>query len=561
MYLLENPVLQRELLVNLRMPRAFVLLLLYQVLLAAVVYFAWPQDNIRLDLTENPESTRQLVNLFFLGQYILASLMAPSFAAGAVTGEKERKTYEMLLASPLRPEAIVMGKLVAALTHLAILIFASLPIVMLCLPLGGVSIYEVLAAYLALISSVVTFGMVSVAAGSFFKRTSASLVVSYLVMLPMAILGVVFWQSLENFGETRFHLSVTVIPGIAAAITIVLFYLTSARMLYPPDMGSEGKEVVDLEQEAAEAIGLVIQRDQFPDRLFAPPKRESLMEDRTNPVYDKEMRSEVFGQGTLMLRLAIQISMVLAIPLMAVFLYIYRSMAPWYITYVCVFNILVGPVFSAGSVTSERERQTLDLLLTTIITPWQILWGKLLSGLRVSSVLTSFLLWPVFLALLMVPEYWKNVPTVLAYFLIFGMTCLTTSNLALFCSTVFHKSSTSLMATYTVILMLYLVPVAASFFASEYFPQAPATPAIQASTIASPFAAAFEFPIYMDDLAADSSKWTRPDASDSQIFGYPLKDLRHFAGYVSFTFILNVILFVLMIWMFNARWRVSTSTG
>ena len=133
------------------MPRAFVLLLVYQVLLAAVVYFAWPSDNIRLDLTENPESTRQLVDLFFLGQYILASLMAPSFAAGAITGEKERKTYEMLLASPLRPEAIVMGKLVAALTHLAILIFASLPIVMLCLPLGGVSFYEVLAAYLALI--------------------------------------------------------------------------------------------------------------------------------------------------------------------------------------------------------------------------------------------------------------------------------------------------------------------------------------------------------------------------------------------------------------------------
>ena len=139
MYLFENPVLQRELLVNLRMPRAFLLLLTYQLLLAAVVYFAWPKDNIRLDLTANPESTRQLVNLFFLGQYILASLMAPSFAAGAITGEKERKTYEMLLASPLQPQAIVMGKLVAALTHLAILIFASLPIVMLCLPLGGVS--------------------------------------------------------------------------------------------------------------------------------------------------------------------------------------------------------------------------------------------------------------------------------------------------------------------------------------------------------------------------------------------------------------------------------------
>ena len=37
MYVFENPVLQRELLVNLRMPRAFVLLLVYQVLLAILV--------------------------------------------------------------------------------------------------------------------------------------------------------------------------------------------------------------------------------------------------------------------------------------------------------------------------------------------------------------------------------------------------------------------------------------------------------------------------------------------------------------------------------------------
>ena len=94
--------------------------------------------------------------------------MAPSFAAGTITGEKERKTYEMLLASPLRPAAIVLGKLLASLAHLAILIFSSLPIVMLCLPLGGVSLYEVLAAYLALMLSVITFGMISVACSSLF---------------------------------------------------------------------------------------------------------------------------------------------------------------------------------------------------------------------------------------------------------------------------------------------------------------------------------------------------------------------------------------------------------
>ncbi len=60
--------------------------------------------------------------------------MAPSFAAGAISGEKERKTYEMLLASPLQRIAIVSGKMVASLTHLVMLIIGSLPTVILCLP-------------------------------------------------------------------------------------------------------------------------------------------------------------------------------------------------------------------------------------------------------------------------------------------------------------------------------------------------------------------------------------------------------------------------------------------
>ena len=37
-----------------------------------------------------------------------------------------------------------------------------------------------------------------------------------------------------------------------------------------------------------------------------------------------------------------------------------------------------------------------------------MLWGKLLSGLRVSSVLTSFLLWPVLLACVMPLPFWSQ---------------------------------------------------------------------------------------------------------------------------------------------------------
>jgi ABC-type transport system involved in multi-copper enzyme maturation permease subunit len=549
MYVLENPVLQRELLVNLRMVRAFVLLFVYQALLGAVVYFAWPQDT-HLDLTANSENARQtraLVDLFFIGQYVIASMMAPSFAAGSITGEKERHTYEMLLASPLRPAAIVLGKLIAALTHLAVLIFASLPIVMLCLPLGGVHLSELLAAYLALILSVITFGMISVACSAFFQRTSAALVVSYLLILPLVILGAIFWLQMAPYGDFRLWLIVFVLPAIAAAACLALFFNTSALLLHPPDVGSEGKDVVDLEQEAQQAVGLVIQRDQFPDKLFAPPKRDDLMEDDANPVYDKEIRSEIFSQGTLMLRLVIQVSMVLAIPFMAACLYIYPKFAAWYISYVVVFNMLVGPVFSAGSVTSERERETLDLLLTTIITPWQILWGKLIAGLRVSSVLTLFLVWPVLLACAMVRDYWTNLPAVGAFLSIILLTCLTTAMLALFCSVMFRTTSASLMTTYLVIILLFCAPLAINFFAQTFFQDHPNTPYIAWLGVASPFSAAFAIPL-------DISLGTEVSTPGELTGNWPL-----YALYVLFTLAMNGLLLLVMMWQFSTRWRVASA--
>lgn len=541
MYLIDNPVLQRELVVNLRMNRSFVLLLLYQLMLAAVVFFAWPQDS---RLEANAVAARRLVNLFFLGQYVLASLMAPSFASATISGEKERKTYEMLLASPLKPTAIIFGKLLASLAHLAILIFSSLPIVVLCLPLGGVSIYEVLAAYVGLTVSVISFGMISIACSSYFQRTASALVASYLLILPIAMLGVLSWRAFQGEAQVRLFLTVTVLPAIAAFVVIALFVNTSRRLLHPPDVGSEGKEVVDLEQEAEEVVGLVIQRDQFPDKLFAPPKRNDLLPDNANPVYDKEIHSEIFSQGTLMLRVVIQVSMFLAIPIMAVCLFIFSHYAAWYISYVVIFNMLVGPVFSAGSVTSERERETLDLLLTTTITPWQILWGKIVAGLRVSSVLTLFLVWPLVLACVMVQYYWKNLLPVGGYLSIILMTCVMTATIAMFTSVVFRKTSVSLMTSYACLIVLFCMPLAANFFAETFFAGSAAVEWTNTLQLVSPFGAAHSIPLTVDPLMQQG-----PSIGAGSWWIY--------IGYMGFSTALVGLLSILMVWLFNVRWRVS----
>jgi ABC-type transport system involved in multi-copper enzyme maturation permease subunit len=538
LYLFENPVLQRELVVNLRMARGFLLLFAYVGLLGLLVYAAWPAEQ-KLDLAR-PEEAKKLVNLFFFGQYLLVSLMTPSFAAGALTGERERKSYEMLLASPLRPGAIVLGKLAASLIPLAELMFCSLPIVMLCLPLGGVQFFEVLVAYLAMLSSVVLSGMISLWCSSHFQRTSASLAVSYLLILPLSIAGVSLWQTLEPFGNLRLLVMVTAVPLGCVAISALLWVNMCRRLVQPPDLGTEGKQVIDLETEAEQAVGLYIKRDEFPDRLFIPPKRTTFLPDGVNPIYDKEIRSEIFSEGTLMLRLVIMISMGLALPLMAVFLFYVPWLAAWYFAYVLLFNLLVGPVFSAGSVTSERERETLDLLLTTLITPWQMLWGKLLSGLRVASVLTGFLLWPALLACLMQTDLWPNLPTMAGLFLLVGLTALTTSNTALCCSTVFRKSSTSLMSAYLILAVMLMLPLAASSFTSVFLEGSQAAGIVRLCEAMSPFSAAFNLPLQVGDHSNANAV-----------------DLPMYFAHLGFGVVYNVTIVLAMMGLFARRWAIT----
>jgi ABC-type transport system involved in multi-copper enzyme maturation permease subunit len=549
MYLTQNPVLQHELVANLRKPRAFLLLVAYIVILGGMVLLAWPKAT-RLDLTQ-PAEAQRLTSLLFLGQFVLASLMAPSFAAGALAGEKERLSLEMLLATPMRPGAIVLGKFLAALTHLGVLVFCSLPIVLLCVPLGGVSPYEVLAAYVATASAVALFGIVSLWASGFFERTSSALVVSYFLILPMALGAVAAWNALGRLGEARVLIALTIVPIACAAAGSLLWWRTCQRLLTPPDLGSGGADAIDLETEARDAVGLYIERNEFPDRLFAPPKRTDFLEDGANPIYDKEMRSEIFSQGTLVLRLVIQVSMLLAIPLMAACVYIWPWLTPWYVSYVLLFSLLCGPVFSAGSVCSERERQTLDLLLVTLITPAQMLWGKLLSGLRVSTVLTAFLAWPLVLACLMPLPFWTfwNLLAVTGYLLVVLLTCVTTSGTALLCSTLCSRTATSLVASYLTLALLFAAPLCGRYFAESFYPGTGAERVAIAATTLSPFAAVFAIPLDMTRTgdSADAS------ADARQAKGMPLV----FWGHVGWSLAYQAAVVALLGWRFRRRWRIA----
>jgi hypothetical protein len=160
--------------------------------------------------------------------------------------------------------------------------------------------------------------------------------------------------------------------------------------------------------------------------------------------------------------------------------------------------------------------------------------------------LTTFLLWPVLLACLMVSSYWTNLAAVFGYISIVLTTCLTTAVLALFCSVVFRKTSVSLMTSYLVIIVLFCVPLAARFFAEGFFPDHEATPYVIHAGLTSPFAATFAIPLDVDI--------SLNDANPSTLGNLPL-----LMNYGLFSVLANVGLLSTMIWLFNTRWRVSDS--
>ena len=97
--------------------------------------------------------------------------------------------------------------------------------------------YEVLATYAAMAASVALFGIISVAASSYFTRTIAATTISYLVILPLALVGAPFY-AMTFLGLGRLVAVGVLYPAGCLAAGGMLLGAASRRPLHPPDVGA-----------------------------------------------------------------------------------------------------------------------------------------------------------------------------------------------------------------------------------------------------------------------------------------------------------------------------------
>jgi len=112
-------------------------------------------------------------------QLSLVALFAPALAAGAISGERERQTFDVLLVSRLSALSIVWGKLVASVAFMLLLILAALPLFAAVFLFGGIDFEQFVITQLLTVTTAVSIAAVSLFLSAAFGRTLSSTVAAY----------------------------------------------------------------------------------------------------------------------------------------------------------------------------------------------------------------------------------------------------------------------------------------------------------------------------------------------------------------------------------------------
>ncbi|MBA3869926.1 MAG: hypothetical protein H0X30_12335 [Anaerolineae bacterium] len=187
-----NPVMLKELRGRMRGVRAFVVLSVYLGLMSAflaLLYLIYEPINQR----NGSAAAGEVGRILFMGvvgiELMLIIFIAPAFTAGAITGERERLTYDLLKTTLLPSPSFVIGKLESALGYVLLLLLSAIPLQSIAFLFGGVTEVELILSLVILAVTAVALGTVGIYFSATATRTLSASVRAYTTTL-IATFGV-----------------------------------------------------------------------------------------------------------------------------------------------------------------------------------------------------------------------------------------------------------------------------------------------------------------------------------------------------------------------------------
>ena len=184
--LLTNPVTVKELRGRMRGRRAFAVLTLYLLILGGVitvVYLAYTGNVGGPGSSAARTAGKGLFAAVLAVQVFLVAFIGPAFTAGAISGERERQTFDRLRTTLLSAESFVLGKLISALSYVFLLVLVSIPLQSIAFLLGGLSLTELVVSQLLILVAAVTYALYGLWCSAAMRTTLAATVTTFAGML------------------------------------------------------------------------------------------------------------------------------------------------------------------------------------------------------------------------------------------------------------------------------------------------------------------------------------------------------------------------------------------
>lgn len=220
-----NPIALKELRGRMRGARAFIVLTVYVTLMSLFTVILYLIYTASMQVTLST-SGGVIGKMIFGGvvavELFLVCFIAPAFTSSAISGERERQTYNLLRTTLLPARRIITGKLMAALAYVLLLLFVAVPLQSLAFLMGGVTIEEVLLSIELLAVTAVAYGTIGIFFSAATKRTLSASVLTYVFALMITV--VLPLASLALFGITEAVVYSMNDPTQAALVETLLYY-------------------------------------------------------------------------------------------------------------------------------------------------------------------------------------------------------------------------------------------------------------------------------------------------------------------------------------------------
>ncbi len=415
--MLIGPVFSREIVTAPRRPRLYISRAAYVSALLVLVCTAWllvTGTQIVRNLGDMARFGAMLFQIIAPLQLGLAIFFSALLAAAGVAQEKDRRTLVLLLLTNLTNSELVLGKLLASLLNVLVLLAASVPLFMLSALLGGVSFMQIARVFAVTLATVVVAGSLGSTMALWREKTFQTLALTALVLVfwlgageavawgalgrewlaaPTDVWAAGFspWQAivvatrplieaqdaLPYFGNAinlflLVALAMTLVLNLTA-IALVRIWNPSREIRARTRDGEDLESIWGLKPAATAADGGAPTRS-------VHAAAGSVRQVWDNPILWREIRTWAYGRRVLLVRvgyLALVAAAVYALHSMIAAETLTTASGALVLVPLLVLSLVLVNAQAVTSLTTERDGRALDLLLVTDVSAREFVFGKL----------------------------------------------------------------------------------------------------------------------------------------------------------------------------------------